>query len=75
MWKYTGGPSGNGYLSGVPARDISEEEWAEIPSEDRATARSLKLYEHQVPRKTPVPKQAKEVEPEKPAESTENPAE
>ena len=37
---------GNGaYLVGVPARDLTVDEWAALDDETRATALALKLYE------------------------------
>lgn len=41
--KYKG--DGAGYHTGIPARDISEEEWDSLPDELKATASASPLYE------------------------------
>lgn len=36
---------GEGFLSGIPARDLSEEEWAALSKEEQKLAISSGLYE------------------------------
>jgi hypothetical protein len=36
---------GEGYFAGVPARDMSAEEWAELPKEIQKAALKAGLYE------------------------------
>lgn len=41
-WK--GGNPENGYLPGIPARDLDEDEWRDLSNEERASARRSPLY-------------------------------
>lgn len=41
MWKY----KGNGYVIGIPARDIPEDEFSRMSKEEQELIKSSKLYE------------------------------
>ena len=48
--KYTG--SGAEYVSGVPARDLTEQEFKELPEETRKIVLNCGLYDFSVPAAT-----------------------
>lgn len=41
MWIFAGGDR---FVLGVPARDLTDEEWSELPAEDRDRAEESGLY-------------------------------
>lgn len=40
--------SGKAYIQGIPARDLSPEEWEQLPEDQRRGALQLGLYEVEV---------------------------
>lgn len=58
MWVYD---KSDRFVLGLPARDISDEEWRELPTQLREEARKLGLYEHV---KDDDSKSAKKAEPQ-----------
>ena len=48
-YKYIG--DGKIFLPGVPARDLTDEEWERLTPEQKAAARNSRVYRHQKPQK------------------------
>lgn len=45
MWKFKR-TRAHEYLTGVPARDLTDDEWAALPEDRRAEAEATGLYRH-----------------------------
>lgn len=57
VYRYTGKDPMQAHHSGIPARDLTDEDWAGLDADQKKTVRGSSLYEH-VEQKAAEPKKA-----------------